>query len=882
MIKDDARPPGATWVTPTRRLAHHLRSRHDDACIARGLDVWPTPDIVTWSGLIERMFATDRQARRLAGRWLPESAARLVWERIAQSDPAARDLVSPGLVGRAAYESWRRMHAFLIPAQALEAEDNPESQAFARWSFEYTRWLERGGWIDPSLALGGLDASSAGPALGGFDALTPAQDVFFERLGAAGVAVSRRDAPGRRGAAVQVDCLDRNAELDAAARWAANRLDRDPAARLGIVVPGLAARRDPVRRAIERVLAPASTVSGGPPPESHGFEIASARALADRPVVAAALAIIGAFSRTADLAVTSRLLRNPFLVAMTREVDARARLDARVRRKEGPDLDLQRLARLADEHDCPRLGQALGAGLGLAQAWPRRALPSHWSRLWSDLLAALGWPGEGLDSDEHQARQRWQMLLAEFGACDDYVVPLSPAAACGLIADMARGVLFEPQEVRARLLVIDPDTCAGMDFDGLWVCGLDAGQWPAPASPDPFLPRTWQARQRVPGATAEIAAEDARLLLARLCRSADEVVLSVPQFDDEAPLLPSSLLAHMPRASLEDQWRAPVVASAQFAARPALESGTDGVMPPLAPADSSRGGARLLELQSACPFRAQAEFRLGAGALEDAELGVAATERGELVHGVLARIWGEIRTQRSLRELSESERLELIRGAVAAAASAAKQGAQGVMRRLLEIESAWLEARVRDLLAADLERPEFEVKGVEKDVAVTVGGLSLGLRIDRIDRLSDGSVAVIDYKTGGDADSRAWIDERPKLPQLPLYAEAIGASDVGAIAVGRVRRGDTGYRGLARDDAQFPGLRSPGARGWPKEYASWDELLLAWRRRLEALAAEHVRGDARLAPNPVQACTYCHLGMLCRIGETRLAADSETEGAGDE
>ncbi len=30
-----------------------------------------TPDIVTWDDLIERMFALDRQAGRLDGRWLP-------------------------------------------------------------------------------------------------------------------------------------------------------------------------------------------------------------------------------------------------------------------------------------------------------------------------------------------------------------------------------------------------------------------------------------------------------------------------------------------------------------------------------------------------------------------------------------------------------------------------------------------------------------------------------------------------------------------------------------------------------------------------------------------------------------------------------------------
>ena len=194
-----------------------------------------------------------------------------------------------------------------------------------------------------------------------------------------------------------------------------------------------------------------------------------------------------------------------------------------------------------------------------------------------------------------------------------------------------------------------------MSFDALWVCGLDGAQWPMPAWPDPFLPREWQARQRIPGTTAEVAAENAQRLLERLCRSAGEVILSVPQFDGDAPLLPSELLGRIPRGEAPESWRAPVAARLAFDTRPELESLSDAVMPPLGPVESARGGARLLEVQSSCPFRAQAEFRLGARALEEPEIGVAASERGDLVHNVLARIWRELRDQRTLSGLPPDE-----------------------------------------------------------------------------------------------------------------------------------------------------------------------------------------------------------------------------------
>jgi RecB family exonuclease len=242
---------------------------------------------------------------------------------------------------------------------------------------------------------------------------------------------------------------------------------------------------------------------------------------------------------------------------------------------------------------------------------------------------------------------------------------------------------------------------------------------------------------------------------------------------------------------------------------------------------------------------------------------------------VLARIWRELHDQRTLSGLPQDELAATIRGAIAAETSVAQRDAQGVMRYLLEIENEWLEARITELLAADRERPQFTVEGVEEIHSISIGGITLALRIDRVDRLDDGSVAVIDYKTGADAEPDAWLGERPRLPQLPLYAEALGMDRVSAVAFGRVRTGDTGYCGLTRDSAVFPGLKSPSDRAWPREYSSWQELLQAWRRRLATLATEHVHGDARLAPDPPHACKYCHLAALCRIGEAGLSAAAE-------
>jgi hypothetical protein len=91
--------PGVTFVTPTRRLAHHLRARHDAACVKRGLTVWPTPDVVTWTELLRREFEADRVAGRTSCRWLAPVHGQVVFEQIIRRDDRSQAVIAPSGIG---------------------------------------------------------------------------------------------------------------------------------------------------------------------------------------------------------------------------------------------------------------------------------------------------------------------------------------------------------------------------------------------------------------------------------------------------------------------------------------------------------------------------------------------------------------------------------------------------------------------------------------------------------------------------------------------------------------------------------------------------------------------------------------------------------------
>ncbi|MGB7738635.1 MAG: PD-(D/E)XK nuclease family protein [Steroidobacteraceae bacterium] len=875
---------GTTYVAPTRRLAHFLRARHDAACQARGRRVWQTPDVVTWPELLRRQFDVDRVAGRTTARWLDASHGLIVWEQIVRRDVDLRPVLLPSGLGAMAQRSWELLHAYRIPVGVLAEDASPEVQSFARWAAEFGRWLEQGAWLDPaqaSLTVGPL-ATDTPVEFVGFDQLTPAQAVFVERIATQGVRVNlRRAAPDDiTPDARVVECNDFDAELETAARWAAQRLQERPDERLAMIVPDLARERARVRRVLDRVLVPGTAFTSGPAPESTAYELAAARPLLERPVVSAAFDWLAACITPPEQLAASALLRGAHDGAAVSESYARAELDVTLRKSGVPQAGLDYLARAAREHGCLATATQLQAAAARARTWTGSRLPSLWAHEFFELLRAVGWPGPDPGSAEHQAVQRLQSLLGEFGASDDVAGPLRVSAAFAHLRDLAAGTEFEPQEIAAPLLVIDPDTALGMHFDAIWVCGLDSARWPPPASPDPFLPREWQVRQGVSGASAELSERQARRTLQRLLAAATTAFCSVPRFEDEAPLLPSALIVELPRLEAVPLWCGAQASTAQFDARPALDTLIDGALPAFARHEVVRGGARLLELQGACPFRAAVELRLGGVALENPAAGIAATERGKLAHAVLQAFWDEVREQSALLAMSIDQRIAIVRTHAQSVLAPLRATADEVGIRLLDLEERWLEARVLELLQQDAERAPFTVEFVEDPRVIDVGGVQTRIVLDRVDRLADGTFAVIDYKTGASAKPAAWMGERPELPQLPLYARAIGPDQVSAVAFGIVGKGSTGYRGFARDGAVFPQLKPFDAAKAPfKEYANWGDLLQAWNRRLESLAREHAQGDARLAPNPTRACRYCHLPGVCRSAQALLEAEGGDDAA---
>jgi ATP-dependent helicase/nuclease subunit B len=275
------------------------------------------------------------------------------------------------------------------------------------------------------------------------------------------------------------------------------------------------------------------------------------------------------------------------------------------------------------------------------------------------------------------------------------------------------------------------------------------------------------------------------------------------------------------------------------------------------------GGTRALQLQSWCPFRATAELRLGAVSVAEPAPGLDRLERGLLLHRALELTWARLRDSRALRALAADERaIPELAHAVSERALRERlaRRARPLASALLRNESARLAQLICALLSAELQRgavAEFAVVQLEDEQERELAGQRLRVRMDRVDRLDDGRLVVLDYKSGAARPFQA-LERRPHQPQLLAYAQLVGGELAGVAAV-YLNADEIGWRGAAADDTVLPGLGRAGAPPTP-----WPQLLAHWRGVIDALVRGFAAGEAAVDPLP-GVCASCHLPALCRI-----------------
>ena len=399
---------GITVVTPNQRLAQALASEFDRGQIAKGLKVWETADILPFTAFVERAYEDalySDLAAELPSLLTPDEEQQL-WEELIRAD-RGRDLLAVPETAALAREAWQLAHAWALLPRLKRHPLDDDAQAFADWSRRYLKRTNDARLTDrarlPEVVAGVLEHPWVKkPALlvaYGFDIVTPQQQALFDAHRAQGAELRACGPRSVRSKAMRIACADAREEIRQAARWARSRLEQSAVGndvRIGVVVPDLGKRKNAIRRVFAQTMLP----GGGK--HTLPFNISLGDPLGAWPLAAHALLVLELAGREIEFERASLLVRSPFLAAGDAESQARAKLDAALRRRAEPSITLERLVPLVSE--APVLAQKLAA---LAEFRKARLFapqsPGAWGRAFSEALELVGFPGErALDSDEYQ------------------------------------------------------------------------------------------------------------------------------------------------------------------------------------------------------------------------------------------------------------------------------------------------------------------------------------------------------------------------------------------------------------------------------------------------------------------------------------------------
>lgn len=284
--------------------------------------------------------------------------------------------------------------------------------------------------------------------------------------------------------------------------------------------------------------------------------------------------------------------------------------------------------------------------------------------------------------------------------------------------------------------------------DRLVLGSLAEGVWPPQSDPGPWLSRPMRARVGLPSPEV-IVGQAAHDFLSATC-SAPEVVLSCPVRRDGAPAVPARWLTRL------DAWLAgqgldslPRHQAAGWARL--LDTPADGPRPVAPPTPSPpvslrprRLSVTAIETWLRDPYAIYARYILGLDKLKPLDEPTDAADYGEMVHAALHRFLQQVGTSWPPQAATHLRRMMT----TTLARSGVRPALVAWWAPRLERIADWV-AEQETQRRSDKPATHLASEATGQVTLPRPGGLFILMgRADRIERRTDGGIALLDYKTG--------------------------------------------------------------------------------------------------------------------------------------
>lgn len=461
----------------------------------------------------------------------------------------------------------------------------------------------------------------------------------------------------------------------------------------------------------------------------------------------------------------------------------------------------------------------------------------------ADALALLAIAGEGLcglrlwSEADGRALSAWLDELSSAASQAGTRLPVSELPA--VLRDAMDRVSVRPPWGGHPRVSIYGLLEARMSRADLIVCGgLTEGTWPASAGAEPVLPPAVLRALGIPAGEFRIglAAHDLAGAL-----GAPEVVLSWAQRDEAGPVIPSRFVLRVQamlgaRLAAEHRETEMVALARSIDRLPQLPKYPRPEPRPTLQQRDVPLAVTAVDRLRGDPYQFYAGAILRLRSIDGLDATPSPAWQGEIVHKVMDRWHKDGGRAGSLIAIAQEE--------------LAAMQAHPITARLwwprLARALEWIDAQIAEDRGAGRDVLASEIKG-----EMTLSGVKVHGRADRIDRQADGSLVVVDYKTGRPPSAKQVKDGFAlQLGTLGLIAAANGFKDVAGTPTGfeywslakRPKSGDAfGY-------VEEPLIEAGKRNGVPRA-----EMLSETERYLREAIARWITGDdpftARLNPD---------------------------------
>lgn len=901
-------PNSSLILCSTPRLARSLQGIFQREQVQKGMPKWQPLNampLTQWLGqlLDEAMLLGEIDETNLPPKELSPLQEILLWEQSIKhclKSHDAKDLFDASGLASAAMEANRLVIEWNLNLNMDEATE--ETKQFLEWRKRFQWLCKQNGYLESvrfsnwrlDVLESGVGILPAHVEFAGFDRINPQLKRLQEVLVKRGVKVSSAlltfDAPQE---AQHMVLTDQDAECRAAVAWAKAQLADNPNVSIAIVVPELAALRSKISALLDDVLQP-SAACPALSESQRPYDFSLGVPLNTQPVIASAIHLLQLVWQRGNIFQQDmiQLLHSPYWSEGLLEADARALLDARMRRDLPLSFKSARLQNYIHKVTAGEGGMRLPATikalqdlLGYAQTQSSKQLPSAWALVLDKALVHADWPGRrSLSSFEYQATKSFAKVISALAGLDDLLGKIEAKQAISQLIKLCQAQIFQPESKEIPpLQIMGMLEAAAAPLDAMWVMGMNDHVWPPIARPNALISASLQRAAETPNASSEVQVAFAKAIHSRLIKSARSVIFSSAIQDGDRQLRASPLMQEIPLASTESLLAKTLAEQlvdcvpAEVVEKP-WQWLDDHQAPVVEEGGHVSGGTGLLKAQAICPAWAFYQYRLYAKALKEPVDGLDAMDRGNLVHQVLEAFW-DGRDSTYLHALSDNEMqavLEQVADKVMSLFNQAHDEAFSTVfiqlekERLVKLVTAWLN---------DVEKARemgFIVQAVERKQTIPIDSLSITLTVDRVDQLEDGRLVVLDYKTGGTIDFKNWANANISEPQLPIYAAFLmGDAEVAAVCFAKVLLEKAGYAGIAASKGVLQGAtpleESRGRKIFAEaDFPDWPSVIAHWKNSITATAQSIKAGDAAVKFENEKQLAYCEVLPLLRLAERQL------------